>query len=89
MNCINDVLHDQLDCVVQLLQPVGREAVLTPQTFKAEREHSMLQGCISSIRARIQKFKDMNDEAARLSGWVSAVVPLQNSSDSLIWETRI
>ena len=69
--CIKDVLQDQLDCVLPLLQRVGRGAVYIPRAFEAEREQSILQGCVSSIRARIRLCNDMDDNASRLSDWVS------------------
>ncbi|KAL8791930.1 MAG: hypothetical protein Q9195_005506 [Heterodermia aff. obscurata] len=69
MGCIHDVLQDQLGCVIQLLQRDGRGAVYTPPAFEVDSEQSILPACESSIRARIQKFSELNDEAVCLSDW--------------------
>ena len=83
---MNDVLQDQLDFVIRLLQRAGRGAVYLPTGFEAEHADSILGECKDLLHVRIQKFKEINDEAAYFAGWVSAPplrVPFSQSSSPL------
>lgn len=70
-DCVSNVLYDQLYCVGQLQQYIGRGIVKSPRSFQRERETYIIREWMSSIQAKIANFPKIRKDTIGLAIWVS------------------